>query len=52
VACSLTINQVWDLATARCRFGKFLRVQVNGHAPDIKRLVKELPARARDTRTG
>jgi DNA polymerase-3 subunit alpha len=22
----LTVNQVWDLATARCRFGKFLRV--------------------------
>jgi DNA polymerase-3 subunit alpha len=41
----LTINQVWDLATARCRFGKFLRVQVNGHAPDIQRLVKDFPPR-------
>jgi DNA polymerase-3 subunit alpha len=41
----LTINQVWDLATARCRFGKFLRVTVNGHAPDIQRLVKDFPPR-------
>ena len=41
----LTVNQVWDLATARCRFGKFLRVQVNGHAPDILRLVKDFPPR-------
>jgi DNA polymerase-3 subunit alpha len=41
----LTISQVWDLATARCRFGKFLRVAVNGHAPDIQRLVKDFPPR-------
>jgi len=41
----LSINQVWDLATARCRFGKFLRVAVNGKAPDIRRLVKEFPPR-------
>ncbi|MBG9386546.1 DNA polymerase III subunit alpha [Caenimonas aquaedulcis] len=39
----LSVNQVWDLATARCRFGKFLRVAVNGKAPDIKRLVREFP---------
>jgi DNA polymerase-3 subunit alpha len=39
----LNVNQVWDLATARCRFGKFLRVAVNGKAPDIGRLVREFP---------
>jgi DNA polymerase-3 subunit alpha len=39
----LNVNQVWDLATARCRFGKFLRVAVNGKAPDIRRLVGEFP---------
>ena len=39
----LNVNQVWDLATARCRFGKFLRVAVNGKAPDIARLVREFP---------
>jgi DNA polymerase III subunit alpha len=41
----LNVNQVWDLATARCRFGKFLRVAVNGRAPDIGRLVREFPPR-------
>jgi DNA polymerase-3 subunit alpha len=39
----LSVNQVWDLATARCRFGKFLRVAVNGKAPDVQRLVREFP---------
>jgi DNA polymerase-3 subunit alpha len=37
------VSQVWDLATARCRFGKFLRVAVNGKAPDIQRLVRDFP---------
>ncbi|CAA9416647.1 MAG: DNA polymerase III alpha subunit, partial [uncultured Ramlibacter sp.] len=41
----LSVQQVWDLATARCRFGKFLRVAVNGKAPDIQRLVREFPAK-------
>jgi DNA polymerase-3 subunit alpha len=41
----LTVNQVWDLATARCRFGKYLRVAVNGKAPDIQRLLREFPPR-------
>ena len=39
----LSVNQVWDLATARCRFGKFLRVAVNGKAPDVQRLLREFP---------
>ena len=39
------VQQVWDLASARCRFGKFLRVAVNGKAPDIARLVKDFPPR-------
>jgi DNA polymerase-3 subunit alpha len=48
----LTVTQVWDLATARCRFGKYLRVMVNGAAPDIQRLVKEFPARRELTEQG
>jgi DNA polymerase-3 subunit alpha len=48
----LTVTQVWDLATARCRFGKYLRVAVNGTAPDIPRLVKEFPARREMTEQG
>jgi DNA polymerase-3 subunit alpha len=39
----LNVTQVWDLATARCRFGKFLRVAVNGKAPDVKRLLHDFP---------
>ncbi|TBR71718.1 MAG: DNA polymerase III subunit alpha [Burkholderiaceae bacterium] len=39
------VQQVWDLAAARCRFGKFLRVAVNGRAPDIARIVKDFPPR-------
>ncbi len=40
----LNVNQVWDLATARCRFGKYLRVSVNGHTPDVPRLLRDFPA--------
>jgi len=48
----LSVNQVWDLATARCRFGKFLRVAVNGKAPDIQRILREFPARRESTEHG
>jgi DNA polymerase III subunit alpha len=48
----LNVNQVWDLATARCRFGKFLRVAVNGKAPDIKRLVREFPPKREQSEQG
>jgi len=46
------VMQVWDLATARCRFGKFLRVAVNGKAPDIARLVKDFPPRTEQSEHG
>jgi len=48
----LSIQNAWDLATARCRFGKFLRVAVNGKAPDVQRLVREFPARREQTEQG
>jgi DNA polymerase III subunit alpha len=48
----LNVQQVWDLATARCRFGKFLRVAVNGHAPDIQRLLRDFPARREPSEQG
>jgi DNA polymerase III subunit alpha len=41
----LNVQQFWDLATARCRFGKYLKVAVNGTAPDIQQLVREFPPR-------
>jgi DNA polymerase-3 subunit alpha len=40
----LKINQVWSLAQARCRFGRFLRVVVGEAAPDVRALVAEHPA--------
>lgn len=46
------VQQVWDLATARCRFGKFLRVAVNGKAPDIARMVKDFPPRTEQSEHG
>jgi DNA polymerase-3 subunit alpha len=43
-----TIQQVWGLEHARCRFGKYLRVAValdgEARAPDVARMVKEFPA--------
>jgi DNA polymerase-3 subunit alpha len=39
----LNVQQIWDLATARCRFGKYLKVAVNGQVPDIQRLVRDFP---------
>jgi DNA polymerase-3 subunit alpha len=49
---TLTVNQVWDLASARCRFGKYLRVAVNGKAPDIARLVTDFPPKREITEQG
>ena len=48
----LTVTQVWDLEQARCRFGKFLRVAVNGQAPDVARMLKDYPAQREATEQG
>ncbi|PUE08481.1 DNA polymerase III subunit alpha [Limnohabitans sp. T6-5] len=48
----LKMEQIMDLGQARCRFGKFLRVAVNGRAPDVARLVKEFPAQREETEQG
>ncbi|WP_439518451.1 DNA polymerase III subunit alpha [Hydrogenophaga sp.] len=48
----LKIQQVWDLAAARCRFGKYLRVAVNGHAPAVAQLVREFPPKREITEQG
>ena len=39
----LNVQQVWALPQARCRFGKYLRVVVNGKEPDIDRLLRDHP---------
>ncbi|MDO5691761.1 MAG: DNA polymerase III subunit alpha [Pseudomonadota bacterium] len=48
----LSITQIWDLPTARCRFGKFLRVAVRGKAPDVRRLLSEYPPQVEQTEQG
>ncbi len=48
----LTVTQIWDLEQARCRFGKFLRVTVQGKAPDVTRMVTEFPVQREATEFG
>jgi DNA polymerase-3 subunit alpha len=48
----LQVTQVWDLPSARCRFGKFLRVAVNGKSPDVRRLLSEYPPQKESTEHG
>ncbi|MEY4978261.1 MAG: polymerase subunit alpha [Pseudomonadota bacterium] len=48
----LKCQQVWDLAAARCRFARFLRVAVNGTAPDVATLVRQFPPRREETEQG
>ncbi len=48
----LKVNQVWDLATARCRFGKYLMVDVQDKTPDISRLLREFPPQKIQTEQG
>jgi DNA polymerase-3 subunit alpha len=41
----LKVTQVWDLETARCKFGKYLRVTVASKAPDFARMARDFPPR-------
>jgi DNA polymerase III subunit alpha len=46
------VNAIWDLPTARAKFGKYLRVSVNGKAPDIARMVHDFPPKKEQTEQG
>jgi DNA polymerase III subunit alpha len=48
----LTVAQVWDLASARCRFGKYLRVAVNGSVPPVAEVLRDFPSRRVTTEQG
>ena len=41
----LNVNQLWDLPAARCRFGRYLLVAVNGAPPPVAEVLREFPAR-------
>ena len=43
---------MWDLEAARCKFGKYLHVHVNGVEPNIERLVNSFPPRREMTEQG
>ena len=38
-----TVTHLWSLEQARCRFGKYLKVQVNDHTPQVAQLLSEFP---------
>jgi DNA polymerase-3 subunit alpha len=48
----LNVQQVWDLPTARARFGRYLAVDVNGTLPPVADLVRQWPARRIDSEQG
>ena len=46
------VQQVWDLAGARCRFGKYLHIAMGDAQPDVRRLVSEFPPHKEETEAG
>ncbi len=48
----LNVQQVWDLAGARCRFGKYLQVEVNGSVPPVAEVLRDFPSRRLATDQG
>ncbi len=48
----MQVNRIWDLATARAKFGRYLKVAVNGKAPDLERMVREFPPKKEETEQG
>ncbi len=50
----LTVQQVWSLEAARCRFGKHLLVRLapSQRLPDVARLLKDFPAQREATEQG
>jgi DNA polymerase-3 subunit alpha len=48
----LNVAQVWDLAGARCRFGKHLWVDVNGSVPPVAEVLRDFPSRRVATEHG
>lgn len=48
----LNVAQIWDLTAARCRFGKYLRVEVNGSIPPVAEVLRDFPTRRVNTEHG
>jgi DNA polymerase-3 subunit alpha len=48
----LNVLQAWDLVGARCRFGKYLRVEVNGSIPPVAEVLRDFPSKRVATEQG
>ena len=48
----LAISTVWDLASARCRYAKYLRVPVNGRVPPVAEVLRDFPSKLAQTEHG
>ena len=48
----LNVLQVWDLAAARARFGRYLAVDLNGSTPPVADVLKLWPAKRVDSDEG
>lgn len=48
----LNVNQVWDLAAARARFGRYIAVEVNGGMPPVADVLRLWPVRRVDSEHG
>jgi DNA polymerase-3 subunit alpha len=48
----LNVSQVWDLAAARARFGRYIAVDVNGSPPPVADVLRLWPARRVATEHG
>ncbi len=48
----LNVGQVWDLAAARARFGRYLSVDINGSPPPVADVLRLWPARRVDSEQG
>ncbi|MEG2632764.1 MAG: DNA polymerase III subunit alpha, partial [Comamonas sp.] len=41
----MKVQQLWSLADARCKFGRYLQVSVGDAMPDVLRVLGDFPAR-------
>ena len=46
------MTQVWDLAAARARFGRYLAVDLNGGTPPVADVLRLWPPRRVDSKEG
>lgn len=48
----MKVQQMWSLADARCRFARYLQVDVGEQMPDVPGLLRQFPARVEETEHG